>query len=71
MKIYPIPVQEKLFITNITDEDVDIAVYNVTGQEVRLPIKSNYLDVENLSNGVYFLRITDHENVFTFKFIKI
>jgi hypothetical protein len=71
VKIYPIPVQEKLFITNITDEDVDIAVYNVTGQEVRLPIKSNYLDVENLSNGVYFLRITDHENVSTFKFIKI
>jgi hypothetical protein len=71
VKVYPIPVQEKLFITNITDEDVDIAVYNVTGQEVRLPIKSNYLDVENLSNGVYFLRITDHENVSTFKFIKI
>ena len=70
VKIYPIPVQEKLFSTNISNEDVDIAVYNVTGQEVRLPIKSNYLDVENLSNGVYFLRITDHENVSTFKFIK-
>jgi hypothetical protein len=39
VKIYPIPVQEKLFITNITDEDVDIAVYNVSGQEVDCQLK--------------------------------
>jgi len=42
----------------------------VNGQEISLPIKSNYLDVEELSDGIYFLRITDQENVSTFKFIK-
>ena len=70
VKIYPMPVHDRLYITNITTDDVDIMIYNLNGQEISLPIKSNYLDVEQLSNGIYFLRIVDREKVSSFNFIK-
>jgi endonuclease I len=70
VKIYPMPVNDRLYLTNIALEDIDVMVYNVNGQEIYLPITSNYLDVEELSNGMYFLRIVSNESLLSYKFIK-
>lgn len=70
VKIYPVPVSERLYITNTTSTFIDIAVYNVNGQKIRLPQTNNYLDVRKLKNGFYYLQVKEQEEVFTFKFIK-
>lgn len=70
VKIYPIPVRDRLYISNVTIGDFNIAVYNVNGQEVRLKMQNDYLDVEPLSDGIYFLKIDSDGSSSTFKFIK-
>ena len=44
--------------------------FNQNGQEISLPRNSNYLDVQELSDGIYFLRIVVREEVSSFNFIK-
>ena len=70
IKIYPTLVHEKLYISNITISEVGITVYNLSGQKINVPTKVNYIDVGQLDYGMYILRIANHENITSYKFIK-
>ena len=70
IEIYPVPVDDRLYISNITTHSVDVAIYNINGQEISLQVKGDYVDVQRLNAGVYFLKIDDSNKSTTFKFIK-
>jgi hypothetical protein len=74
-EIYPNPVTEYLYINLLeTFENLNIKFFNIRGQKV---MEFNYLnksklklDINNLSNGLYFLKLTINGNIITKKIMK-
>jgi hypothetical protein len=68
--IYPNPSSD--FININTKEKVNnIEIYDATGRKVISDIVSkNQIDIRNLANGVYYIRINTDKNNLTSKFIK-
>ncbi|MCK4661958.1 MAG: T9SS type A sorting domain-containing protein [Bacteroidales bacterium] len=61
IKIYPNPADEILFIKLPQFEPINVEIYTITGQKVltkliNSPSKS-YLYVNNLQQGIYFIKI--------------
>jgi Secretion system C-terminal sorting domain len=74
MKIYPNPVEKQLFfdLKKGLPEDYNVSIFNLQGQLVKREIlRGNTMEVENLNNGVYFLKIQDlkHQLFFSHKII--
>ena len=70
MKVYPTVVSERLYVSNTTGKDLDIAVYNIIGQEININMENDYIEVHSLSKGVYFLKVDHNSSTKAFKFIK-
>jgi hypothetical protein len=70
ISIYPTLVSERLYILNITVNSLDIVIYNINGQKIETSITNNYIEVESLIDGLYFLEIKDNGIVSSFKFVK-
>jgi hypothetical protein len=67
--IFPLPARDNLKIENI-NETTDIHIYNLTGQLIQsVPsvIGSANIDVSNLSNGLYVLKMQSGKNIRTEK----
>ncbi|MDD4395564.1 MAG: T9SS type A sorting domain-containing protein, partial [Bacteroidales bacterium] len=70
--IFPNPVRQTLTITNDKTMD-EVVVYDVTGKAVyRNHFCNNRieLDLSNLYSGIYILKITSDNKIYTKKFIK-
>lgn len=62
LDVYPNPASSELFIENNNSSNLEYQVYSVTGQlmqQNKLPFSNNTIDVSQLSEGVYFLKLTD------------
>ena len=62
-----------LQITNLNNQLVNVEIYNTSGQQIIQPIafKENSLNISNLSNGLYFIRVSNLNNQQKiFKFLK-
>ena len=70
IKVYPTIVHDRLYISNTTNSDIDVVIYNIRGQQMTVPVDNDYIDVEQLNDGFYFLRINQEAKLKTFKFIK-
>jgi hypothetical protein len=77
LELYPNPVTDILNVTlgNNTDKITNISVLDLTGKTmeefVKINIVNKSLDVHNLLNGIYLLRITlTDSNYYTMQFIK-
>lgn len=70
-KIYPNPASDIITIESNNTELTSIAVYDILGKEVlsQKELKNNRIDVSNLNNGVYFLKINANRNSITKKII--
>tara|TARA_B100000809_G_scaffold47690_1_gene42347 strand:+ start:1920 stop:3836 length:1917 start_codon:yes stop_codon:yes gene_type:complete len=70
LMIFPNPTSTQLTIT--TDMEVQrISITNVTGKQIRsFPPNSNTFNVEDLSDGIYFIRIEGEDQSVIRKFIK-
>ena len=70
--LYPNPTNDYLFF-NISVEDISqIQIYNQHGVKMEnVYLENNYLDISNLSNGVYFLKSTNKDKVYQKQFIKM
>lgn len=69
-KIFPNPTSEFLFI-NTQNLIKEVSIYNLVGQKMESKLDNNKINVSNLSNGTYFIKITDQTGNFqTSKFIK-
>ncbi len=71
--VYPNPVSKKVFI-NISDNTnpiKSIQIFDVNGRQMR-DIKSDQrvINIENLSNGIYFIKFTSSINTITKRLIK-
>lgn len=71
VKIYPIPVSDKLNIDLEKDEFEKIMIYSIAGKKVLEMINiENPINVSSLSKGMYFLEIISSEGRNVQKFIK-
>ena len=57
--VYPNPVIDRVVIEGV--EAAEVEVYNAIGQRVKTVRSTNEIPVEDLSQGVYLLRIADAE----------
>jgi Secretion system C-terminal sorting domain len=74
MKIYPNPVQNQLFfeLKKGLPEDYNVSIFNLQGQLVQREIlRGNSINIENLNNSIYVLKIQDLKSnlIFSHKII--
>ena len=69
MNIYPNPTANYLFIEG-NKKPISISIYNLLGAEVISESNTHKIDVSELSNGVYIIRISDGVSQTNRKFIK-
>lgn len=72
ISLYPNPTSQYLNLNLNTLENVTYAITKITGKLVinGSVSENNKISVQNLQNGVYFLRLTTNENQKILKFIK-
>jgi len=69
LSIFPNPTNDVLNI--VSDKpNLDVLIFNVIGERVMHKKATNQINVSSLSNGVYFMRLSDGINTTTKKFIK-
>ena len=60
IKIFPNPTNEILNIEKYNSSIREIAIYNILGNKVFESEYSNSINISNLTNGLYFLRIIEN-----------
>ena len=71
MKLFPSLVSEILFIQNSGKGKAEsIEIFTVDGRKVMESGFADYIDVQSLSSGYYFVRISGKKDSFTGRFIK-
>ena len=69
-KIYPNPTSDFIFI-NTQNIIKEVSIYNLVGQKMECKLDYNKINVSNLTNGTYFIKINNQTGSFqTSKFIK-
>ena len=66
--VHPNPTKNILNIT--TDLDITTTLYDVTGKSLRSNIIEKKINLQNLSPGIYFLRIEHEGNIYNKRIIK-
>lgn len=72
INIYPIPAKERIFIKNENNENIKlIEIYDINGNLIHI-IKRNpeYIDLTDLKDGVYLLKIMTEKSIYNFKILK-
>ena len=60
--VFPNPVKEKLHITAVSKVD-KVEIFNIQGIRMKKVLNQNTIDVENLSSGMYILRIYSENRI--------
>ena len=70
--LFPNPVTSTLFITNtLGNEILSISIFNSIGKRVFITQQiSKELDIQFLSKGIYFIKISTENGIFATKFLK-
>ena len=68
--MYPNPVEDKLYIE--TDVEIeDVVVYDVCGrQQDNVAIRQHFVDVSDLTSGIYLIKIVANDSGFIRRFVK-
>ena len=69
VKIYPNPVQNTLYVSGVTGQ-FEVQVYSVAGQEVFRSSNKSKLDVSQLKQGIYIIKVSEDQKNTLLKFIK-
>jgi lysyl endopeptidase len=62
ISIYPNPASNVIYVMNNNSSQLNYELYAVTGQKMkadRLPFTNNEIDLDGLSEGIYFLKLAD------------
>jgi len=72
IKLYPNPVQNQLFIESEKGQVLEMNILDISGKEIRSITNNNVnsIDVSDLNQGVYILKVTTENGVSTNRFIK-
>ncbi|KRP27647.1 MAG: hypothetical protein ABS28_09575 [Cryomorphaceae bacterium BACL22 MAG-120619-bin32] len=70
--LFPNPVKSTLFITNTLENEIlSISIFNSIGKRVFITQQiSKELDIQFLSKGIYFIKISTENGIFATKFLK-
>ena len=71
--MYPNPSNGELYVSSKTTDTKHIVIMNITGQivaEYSDNSKEIKMDISNLSQGIYFVRLTENNTISTMKLIK-
>jgi hypothetical protein len=70
LKIYPNPANYKLFIEQTKNENImEINLFDIYGKEIIRRNKQSELDIINLTEGVYFIKVKTTDNIYMQKII--
>ena len=70
--LYPNPAANTLYISQVTSPQARVYIYDLQGNLViGKKIAGNAIDISDLANGIYWVRMIDNEKVFVCKFIKL
>lgn len=67
--IYPNPAQDKFFIRSDFKSDFNLSIYNNIGRLVLSAASTTEINIDNLPNGLYFLKFSSEKNTQTKKLI--
>jgi hypothetical protein len=70
IEIYPNPASDKLHISEKNYSVNSVEVFDVNGKNIKSIANDSSIDVSNLPNGIYFIRIKTDKGDFNKKFIK-
>ena len=74
ISVYPNPANENLFLNfEMQNKTATVQIYDVTGnlvKEVEITNGNSQINISQLSQGLYILKIADVENVYSKKFLK-
>ena len=69
INIYPNPVKEIIYLSNITGTEYEI--FDILGKSItKGKINESQINVNSLSKGIYILKVKKEEKIFNQKFIK-
>jgi hypothetical protein len=68
-QIYPNPASDYLNV-KMQSSNYNSSIYNSLGQKVNVSLSENRIDISNLSNGIYYIKIETETGSATKKFIK-
>ncbi|MDD2634819.1 MAG: C10 family peptidase [Bacteroidales bacterium] len=70
ISIYPNPANNNINITGITNSNV--AIYDIYGKLIKNydKIDSTTLDISDMSAGIYFINVSNNDDIKTIKFVK-
>lgn len=71
LSIYPNPVTSTLYIDNALQVDIKATIFSLDNKTIEVNSYNNtQLDVSNLSNGIYFLKLIQYNKTSVIRFIK-
>ncbi len=68
ISIYPNPVTSVLTVSGIESAD-KIGIFTLSGQRIKLVGNTNTVDVSDLENGVYFIKVKTDEGLYVDQFV--
>lgn len=60
LELYPNPVNEVLFIKNLSENAENYLIFNAVGQEVQRGTANNEIQISNLDKGLYIIKIGNY-----------
>ena len=73
INLYPNPANDKVYIENIENQNLNLSIYNILGDAVilkKLEKGRNEIKINSLSNGVYMIEISGSKGAMKQKIIK-
>lgn len=70
LKLYPNPTKNNLYIETTLNGDINVSIINMLGKEVlNSKVTNNTVNVANLANGIYIVKVTEEGKTSTKKLI--
>lgn len=70
ISVYPNPAHDKLFITEKNYAVNSIEIFDLNGRNIKSAAKDSSIDISNLPNGIYFIRIKTDKGEINEKIVK-
>ncbi|MEA1873495.1 MAG: alpha/beta fold hydrolase [Bacteroidota bacterium] len=72
ISFYPNPVKDKLTIKNLNETQSKVSLYNTLGTEIDKKVinKNGTFDLSKLSKGIYYLQVSNNNEIKTYPIIK-
>ncbi len=70
LQVYPNPSTGIFFFSLPENTEVEVSVFNSSGQKTEVPVFSNYIDLTKQSRGMYFIEVKTKSEVYAEKVVK-